>query len=138
MGSPNAVDTSAVARTLLLVPGDKPGRFDKAATSGADGVILDLEDAVAALNKSAARSHVATWLTGGNQAVVRINAIDTPWFADDLAVLVGSGCTVMLPKASVDGVAAVVVRLGERTHVLVLLRRQPALWTPHGSVGLPT
>src|SRR5664279_5957553 len=111
-------DAFAIARTLLFVPGDRPGRFDKAVASGADGVILDLEDAVAASNKNDARSHVAQWLTGGTAAVVRINAVDTPWFADDLAALRGSSCTVMLPKASADGVAAVVDALGGQTRVL--------------------
>ena len=115
------MDAVALARTLLFVPGDRPGRFEKAVASGADGVILDLEDAVAASAKGEARAHVAHWLTGGTAAVVRVNAVDTPWFADDLAALRGSGCTVMLPKASSDGVAAVVDLLGEQTRVLALV-----------------
>lgn len=114
-------DAFAIARTLLFVPGDRPGRFAKAVASGADGVILDLEDAVAAPDKDAARSHVAQWLTGGLAAVVRVNAVDTPWFTEDLAALRGSSCTVMLPKASADGVAAVVDALGGQTRVLALV-----------------
>lgn len=115
------VDAFALARTLLFVPGDRPGRFAKAMASDADGVILDLEDAVAPANKDEARSHVVQWLAGGPAAVVRINAVDTPWFADDLAALRGSGCTIMLPKASADGVEAVGAVLGEQTRVIALV-----------------
>lgn len=41
-------------RTLLFVPGDRPERFDKAVSSGADAVVLDLDDAVSASNKESA------------------------------------------------------------------------------------
>lgn len=115
------MDAFIGARTLLFVPGDRPGRFAKAAASGADGMILDLEDAVAPSDKDAARSHVVDWLTGGLPAVVRVNAVETPWFSRDLAALRGSSCTVMLPKASAEGVAAVVDSLGEQTRVLALV-----------------
>jgi citrate lyase subunit beta / citryl-CoA lyase len=115
------MDPLALARTLLFVPGDRPGRFDKAVSSGADGVILDLEDAVAASNKDGARRHVIQWLTGGTAAVVRINAVDTPWFGDDLAALQGLGCSIMLPKASVEGVEAVGAMLGEQARVIALV-----------------
>jgi citrate lyase subunit beta/citryl-CoA lyase len=115
-------DAVAAARSLLFVPGDRPDRFAKAEASGADGVVLDLEDAVAAANKDAARSEVTAWLATGKSSTVRINAADTPWFADDLSMVGGvDGITVMLPKASVDGVAAVVAALGDRTRVVALL-----------------
>lgn len=115
------MDVFARARTLLFVPGDRPDRFAKAVASGADGVILDLEDAVAPSDKDAARSHVVEWLTGGLPAVVRINAVDTPWFPKDVAVLRGSSCVVMLPKSSAEGVAAVVDALGDGVRVLALV-----------------
>lgn len=115
-------DAVAAARSLLFVPGDRQDRFAKAEASGADGVILDLEDAVAAANKDAARTHVAAWLAAGRSSTVRINAADTPWFADDLSAIGGGeGTTVMLPKASVEGVSAVVAALGEQTRVVVLI-----------------
>jgi citrate lyase subunit beta/citryl-CoA lyase len=128
----NARNAVTVARSLLFVPGDRPERFDKAVTSSADGVILDLEDAVAAPNKDAARSHVAEWLAGGRPAAVRINAVDTPWFSDDVAALAGFGCAVMLPKASVDGLAAVAARRGEQSGVIALLE------TAAGILGAPS
>ena len=88
------------ARTLLFVPGDRPERFAKAAASGADLVVLDLEDAVAPKNKTAAREHVASWLTEGHPAAVRVNARGTSWHDDDLDMLAQhSGSVVMVPKA---------------------------------------
>jgi citrate lyase subunit beta/citryl-CoA lyase len=115
------VDAVARARTLLFVPADRPGRFAKAVASGADGVILDLEDAVAPPDKDEARSHVAHWLANGPPTVVRVNGVGTPWFTADVAALRDSSCTVMLPKASAAGVAAVVEALGEQTRVLALV-----------------
>ena len=51
-------------RTYLFVPGNRPDRFGKALTSGADAVVLDLEDAVAADAKDAARETVRAWAVG--------------------------------------------------------------------------
>jgi citrate lyase subunit beta / citryl-CoA lyase len=87
------------ARTLLFVPADRPDRFAKAAASGADGVIVDLEDAVAPADKDAAREHARRWLAAGNTALVRVNAADTPWHAADVAALAGLATAFVLPKA---------------------------------------
>jgi citrate lyase subunit beta/citryl-CoA lyase len=92
----------AAARTFLFVPGDRPDRFSKAADSGADVVILDLEDAVAADRKREARDHVRAWLSEGNRAAVRVNSDGTSWYADDVAMIAdcsGSLAAVMVPKA---------------------------------------
>lgn len=92
-------------RTYLFVPGDRPERFDKALASGADAVLLDLEDAVAPANKAAAREHVAQRLAGAdaaqrNRLIVRINDAATPWFDDDLAMLRHAGAAALMwPKA---------------------------------------
>lgn len=87
------------ARSLLFVPGDRPERFDKAVATGADAVIIDLEDAVAPDAKEAARAHAVAWLAGGGRAVVRINGVDTAWHAADVAALRATGAPVMVPKA---------------------------------------
>jgi citrate lyase subunit beta/citryl-CoA lyase len=95
---------AATARTFLFVPGDRPDRFGKAAASGADAVVLDLEDAVAADRKHEAREHVRAWLSRGNRAVVRINGNNTPWHADDVAMVTGDSrplVAVMVPKAEI-------------------------------------
>lgn len=89
------------ACSWLFVPGNRPDRFERAASSGADMVILDLEDAVPAGHKPAAREAVRTWLRKSGQACVRINAGGSRWFEDDVATLVGlPGLrAVMVPKA---------------------------------------
>jgi citrate lyase subunit beta/citryl-CoA lyase len=93
---------AATARTFLFVPGDRPDRFGKAADSGADVVILDLEDAVAADRKREAREHVGAWLGEANRAAVRVNGDGTPWQAEDVAMIAGLPgpvVAVMVPKA---------------------------------------
>ncbi len=87
------------ARSLLFVPGSRPDRFDKAVDSGADVVVLDLEDAVAPGDKVAARDHVVGWLAAGGIAAVRINAQGTDWCDADVVALSDLGCAVMVPKA---------------------------------------
>jgi citrate lyase subunit beta/citryl-CoA lyase len=89
------------ATTFLFVPGSRPDRFDKAVASGADVVILDLEDAVAPREKDQARSHVSAWLAAGGRAAVRVNPVGSAWFAADVAA-VGSALAVVLPKAESD------------------------------------
>lgn len=90
--------------SYLFVPGNRPERFDKAMASGADAIIVDLEDAVAADAKTAAREHIGAWLRTrpdlGAQILVRINDTGTPWFDLDLRFIRDSGTRgVMLPKA---------------------------------------
>ncbi|MFE6931072.1 HpcH/HpaI aldolase/citrate lyase family protein [Streptomyces sp. NPDC057699] len=96
----------AAARTLLFVPGDRPDRFDKAAGSGADLVVVDLEDAVAPEHKDRARRAAAEWPGLGHRCVVRVNAPGTPWFEADLRMAAGLGCPVMVPKAEDPAVLA--------------------------------
>ncbi|MBW6493529.1 MAG: CoA ester lyase [Burkholderiaceae bacterium] len=87
-------------RSYLFVPGDRPERFGKALASGADAVIVDLEDAVAPDAKDKARDALANWLSAEHPVVVRINAAGTKWFGDDLALCAHPGvAAVMLPKA---------------------------------------
>lgn len=101
------------ARSFLFVPGDRPERFAKAAGSGADAVVLDLEDAVAPTAKARALEHVVAWLGAGNSAVVRVNALGTPTHDGELAALAGTGAVVMLPKTdSAAQVVTVTARVG--------------------------
>lgn len=87
-------------RSYLFVPGNRPDRFDKACSSGADVVIIDLEDAVAADEKATAREHISTWLESGGQAYIRINGVDTSNFVEDCRLLSLPGLQgVMLPEA---------------------------------------
>lgn len=92
-------------RSLLFVPGDRPERMEKALTTGADALILDLEDSVAASAKSQARQAINTFLRGtvaktAVQLFVRINPLDGQFVADDIAALVGTQpYGIVLPKA---------------------------------------
>jgi citrate lyase subunit beta/citryl-CoA lyase len=89
--------------TLLYVPADRPGRIEKAFASGADVVILDLEDAVAAEHKEAARATVAGLLADPRRPLqVRVNDLRTPHGRADLAALaplLPATEGVRLPKA---------------------------------------
>ena len=94
-------------RSYLFVPGDRPERFAKALASGADAVVLDLEDAVLPAAKAAAREAVEAFVADCPERarlVLRVNAEDSPWFAADCELLAfHPGLAVMLPKA--QGVA---------------------------------
>lgn len=79
--------SAATAVTWLFVPGNRPERFDRATSSGAGAVILDLEDAVAPPHKETARDAVTTWLAAARRAWVRINSLDTVLAQPDLAAL---------------------------------------------------
>lgn len=84
--------------TALYVPADRPERFGKAVAAGPDLVILDLEDAVPVAAKSAARENAVAWLRE-HHGEVRVNAVGSPWIADDLAALKPLGpVRVRLPK----------------------------------------
>jgi citrate lyase subunit beta / citryl-CoA lyase len=114
-GTGSAADGVVSARSLLCVPGDRPERFDKAAASGADLVVLDLEDAVAPAAKADALGHVVEWLAGGRTALVRVNGTGTPTHAAEIEALAGTSAAVMLPKTDgVDQIADVRERLGGR------------------------
>lgn len=103
-------------RSALFVPGTRPDRFGKAAQSGADVVILDLEDAVAPKFKSQARDALNVYAKQQPEQPlwVRINAADTPWFDDDLAVCSGLDhiAGIILPKAQ-PGSARHVASIGK-------------------------
>lgn len=92
---------------LLFAPADRPERFAKAAER-ADAVIIDLEDAVAPEAKAQAREHMVASGLDPATTMVRINALDTPDAARDLAALAGSPYrTIMVAKAAdPDAVAA--------------------------------
>ncbi|MFZ2997291.1 HpcH/HpaI aldolase/citrate lyase family protein [Sphingobium sp.] len=95
-------------RSLLFVPADRPERFAKAVDSGADAIILDLEDSVAPERKAYGRGAIAEWLAGDRPtpAFVRVNPLDGEAIADDLnAALEARPDGLMLPKA--EGAASI-------------------------------
>lgn len=102
-------------RSLLFVPGSRPDRFATACAAGADGVVVDLEDAVALHEKDDVRSAVQQWLlTTSSRVYLRINSADTPWFEADLELCeLPAVAGVMLPKAESAEVVGMVGALGE-------------------------
>jgi citrate lyase subunit beta/citryl-CoA lyase len=90
-------------RSMLFVPGDRPERFAKAAASGADAVILDLEDAVVPARRPYARGEITQWLASAERPVPawgRINAVETDDALPDLAAVIeGRPDGIVLPKA---------------------------------------
>ena len=111
---------SRLRRGLLFVPGTRPERIAKAAAMAADGVILDLEDAVPPAQKAQAREWVVAALRrvdfGPRERIVRVNAASAPEHAADLAAVVPTGPdALLLPKladaAEVERLDAEVGRL---------------------------
>jgi citrate lyase subunit beta/citryl-CoA lyase len=86
-------------RSHLFMPGSNPRALDKARNLAADGLILDLEDSVAPDAKAVARDQIAAAIAakgfGKREILIRTNGLDTPWWADDVA---------MAAKASPDGI----------------------------------
>jgi citrate lyase subunit beta/citryl-CoA lyase len=104
-------ETARPRRSVLYMPGSNARALEKGRTLPADGLILDLEDAVAPDAKAAARATVVAALAeraayGPRELVVRVNGQDTPWGDDDLRAVAAAGAdAVLLPK--VEGAAAV-------------------------------
>ena len=118
------------ARSYLFVPANRPERIAKACTSGADAVIVDLEDAVAPDAKEAARAALANVLKPEQPVIVRINAASTRWFAEDLRLcgMPGVGA-IMLPKAEGPSeLREVAAAVGKPVPLLPLVETARGLW----------
>lgn len=122
---------AARARSFLFVPGSRPDRFAKALDAGADCIILDLEDAVPPQDKASARDAVGQGLAAFTpdqiaRTLVRINAADTPWHADDLRMLAewtqrGAG-GIVVPKAeAADVLQSAAAMLGDQARLVPLI-----------------
>lgn len=105
---PKAGGAERPRRSCLYMPGTNARAHEKAKTLAADVLIFDLEDSVAPDAKVEARDRVAAAIAAGGfgerEILVRINAMNTPWAADDLAAAAGAGAdAVVLPKVSDPG-----------------------------------
>jgi citrate lyase subunit beta/citryl-CoA lyase len=116
-------------RSYLFVPGNRPDRYDKACSTRAGAVIVDLEDAVAAAEKNAARDALAGWLSVERPVMVRVNAAGSAWFDDDLRACASNAvAAIVLPKAeSADEIARVGAVCGARP-VLPLVETARGMW----------
>ena len=137
----------ASARSFLFVPANRPERIVKALNSGADAVIIDLEDAVSPADKPAARGQLADGFlqrppVDRARLVVRMNARATPWHDDDLTLLrqlVAQGlAAVMVPKSeTVDGLRHVASALGPAGALLPLIESVAGLDAADALAGAP-
>ena len=92
-------------RSVLYMPGSNARAIEKARTLPVDGIILDLEDAVAPSAKEAARTQVVKAVKAGGfgrrEVFIRINALDTPWSVDDLTAAAQAGPdAILVPKVT--------------------------------------
>lgn len=100
-------------RSVLYMPGSNARALEKARTLAADGLILDLEDAVSPDAKDVARAQVVDAVKaggyGGRELLVRVNGLNTPWFHADVAAAATSGAhAILIPKVeSADAVRQV-------------------------------
>lgn len=118
-------------RSLLFVPGDRPERFSKAAASGADALILDLEDSVSAEKKPEARAAIAAWLAGERQVpcFVRVNPLDSEHVRADLDAVLGvQPDGIVLPKAEGAGSVRRLIEMagGDCPPILPIASETPA------------
>lgn len=120
------------ASRYLFVPANRPERYERALESGADAVIVDLEDAVALPQKEEARATLARWLRGNGpqpRLWVRINAADTVWHGDDLLTFSAlSMAGIVLPKAEdPKTLSAIARRLGPGRGLIALIESAAGL-----------
>ncbi|HWM60506.1 MAG TPA: CoA ester lyase [Rhizomicrobium sp.] len=129
-------------RSLLFVPGDRPDRMEKALTSGADALILDLEDSVLPQSKVAARQAVARFLARPRSVplFVRVNALGPETDADLAVVLPHAPDGIVLPKA--EGAASLAdldrrltVRGNSQARILPIATEMPKAVFALGSYG---
>ncbi len=137
-------ETGMKMRSLLFVPGDRPDRMEKALASGADALILDLEDAVAPAAKPEARKIVAAFLAEKSYSIpifVRVNPFDSGLIDLDLDAVVGA-CPygIVLPKAlNGDDVRLISARLdamgAKNIKILPIASETPAAVFGLGTYG---
>jgi citrate lyase subunit beta / citryl-CoA lyase len=126
-------------RSVLYMPGANERALEKAASLPADGLILDLEDAVAPDAKAAARDRVCEAASSGRygrrEVVIRANGMDTRWYADDVAAIAAAGPDALLvPKVgSADAVHTIERDLDaagapDHTALWVMVETPAAAW----------
>lgn len=124
-------------RAPLFVPADRPDRFCKAALSGADAVILDLEDAVAPDAKDRARDALSCDFTD-LPVIVRVNPIDAPWHDADIAAMRSRPfAAVMLPKAEDPAAIQAMSAMLPGMAVVALIESAIGLAAAGAIAGLP-
>jgi (S)-citramalyl-CoA lyase len=139
----NSQNSSPRVRSWLFTPATRPDRFDKAAASGADVSIIDLEDSVASADKAEARrtalAHLAQPAAGSCGLALRMNGLNTRFGLTDLdALLESSACPdyLVLPKTESAAHLQILDRLlaeaGKATRLVALIESAQGLATVEG------
>lgn len=128
------MDASILWRSVLFVPGTSRERFPKAFASGADAVVLDLEDGVDAARKAEAREAVGEWLAttpaDGAARLVRVNGAASAFVDDDLewlSSIEGLYDAVVLPKVETPDEIAGIAGMAASTPIVPLLETARAI-----------
>ena len=132
-----------IRRTLLFLPGNNPAMLFSADVLGADSVILDLEDAVSLTEKDSARILVESALNTlefeGVETIVRINPTDSPYWKDDLELIVRSKPDmILLPKANVESVKTVDQHIEKLEKKYNLSKKLPLILLVETAFGIET
>ncbi len=115
-------------RSVLYMPGSNARALEKGRELPADGLILDLEDAVVPDAKAGARALIAAAVKAGGygarEIVIRVNGLDSPWGEADVTMAAGSGAdAILLPKVEsaqqVDGLAHLMAREGAPSEMAI-------------------
>jgi citrate lyase subunit beta/citryl-CoA lyase len=126
-------------RSVLYMPGSNARALEKAKSLAVDGVILDLEDAVAPDAKETARKQVVDAVKAGGfgrrEVFIRVNGVDTPWHADDLAAAAHAAPdAILVPKVSTPDTLELIGRrlldmgTGHKTRVWAMIETPLALF----------
>ena len=135
-------NTLKFARSYLFVPASRTERIAKALAARADVVIVDLEDAVALESKQTARSQLAQYLDAApadTRVVVRINAIETEWYASDAELCRHRAVmAVMLPKAEhALSLADLTAKLASEKPLIPLVETARGVWNAKEIAAVP-
>ena len=123
-------------RSVLYMPGSNARALAKGRVVAADALILDLEDAVAPDAKAMARQQIVDAVQaggyGGREIIVRINALDSPWGADDAAAMATCGAdALLLPKvesaAMIHALEAAMVAAGAPDSLAIMAMMETPL-----------
>jgi len=121
-------------RSALYLPASNARAVDKARSLPCDVVILDLEDAVAPDAKAEARAGAVEAVRaggfGGREVVIRVNGLDTPWGADDMAAAAAAHPdAVLVPKVSTpEDLSAARTRLGDHLPIWAMIETCAAMF----------
>lgn len=123
-------------RSILFLPADNARAVEKARGLDCDLAVLDLEDAVGPDRKTEARAAAVAALKT-HPFAVRINGLDTPWGADDLAALTGTGVGIVVAPKVEDAasVAALNAQLPENARLWAMIETPRALLNLHSLAG---